>query len=109
VTTLRRLHPAPPAIKASAIVKGRILFATGFIFPLYSMLPDTLLGAVRCIIKGTSVTHQAAERKPEDLAQQESLIRVHELAPVSNTGKGNGCAGAKRAHLTANLLKYEAD
>ena len=57
--------------------------------------------------------HQAQpatlERKPEDLAQQESLIRVHELAPVSNTGKGNGCAGAKRARLAANLLKYETD
>ena len=56
-----------------------------------------------------AATHQAAKRKAEDLAQQESLIQIHELAPVSNTGKGNGCAGAKRARLAANLLKYEAD
>jgi hypothetical protein len=55
VATLRRLHPAPPAIKASAIVKGRILFATSFIFPFYPVLPDTLLGAVRCISKETSL------------------------------------------------------
>ena len=56
-----------------------------------------------------TATHQAAKRKPEDLAQQESLIQIHELAPVSNMSKGNGCAGAKRARLVANLLKYEAD
>ena len=59
----RRLHPAPPAIKASAIVEGRILFATGFIFPFYSVFPDTLVGAVRCVSTGTPVTaHRSAPR-----------------------------------------------
>ena len=62
-------------------------------------MPDPLFSAM----------HQAAERKPEDLAQQEPLIQIHELAPVSDRGKGNACAGAKRARLAANLLEYRDD
>jgi hypothetical protein len=56
-----------------------------------------------------TATHQVAERKLEDLAQPESLVQIHELAPVSNTSKGNRRAGTNRARLAANLLKYEDD
>jgi len=109
VATLRRLHPAPPAIKASAIVKGRILFATSFIFPFYSVLPDTLLGAVRCISKENFVTaHRHAlgcRAETGRSAQQESLIQIHELGsrfqyrpgqqPCRNKPRPPGCQFAE--------------
>lgn len=133
MATLRRLHPAPPAIKASAVVRRRILFAIGFIFPFYSVLPDTLLGAVRCVSTGTPVTaHRSAPRYRAEIFYALFLFALcchrrasgllsgnrrtwrsrtrrskHGLASVSNTDKGNRRAGTKRVRLAANSLKYE--
>ena len=59
MATLRRLRPAPPAIKASDC-GGKGSFCHWFHLSFYSVLPDTLLGAVRCVTTVTPLLPTAA-------------------------------------------------